>query len=61
MKITKPTKPILKLDEADKEFCKNFLELCELFSKSDFVDFRDFLEETYEISDADIEILDSIY
>lgn len=61
MKITKPNKPILKLDEADKKFVKDFLELCELFSESGCDFFSDFLAETYEISQDDIEILDSLY
>lgn len=59
MKYSKPNKPLLQLNDADKDFIKNFIQLYTTYQNNEYVcdDFEKFVLNTYTISEADMKWL----
>lgn len=62
MKITEPTKPLLQLNDADRDFIKEFVALCDVYAESDNdEDFETFISNNYTISKFDLNDLMRLY
>lgn len=61
MRIVRPTKTTIELEDADKDFIKKFIDLVEQYADSNAKSFETFLSKNYTISDADIDKLVKLY